>query len=339
MSSSCSTANRNAAATFGAVTGQNGKLTISPTWLKNTCNAEITSEELARLDREEASRKVSQVVEDHFRPEMRRMERALLLQILDTAWKDHLLAMDHLKSSVGLRGYAQVDPKVEYKREGMALFESMWSSIGNYVTDLIFRMEQLDESFVGSTWIEGAATRKTPGRSAKSNSNSKPRSPARKRTRRSNRSATWAPKSAATTPAPAAAARSTSSAACGRVSVMHEKADNRLDLRHCLGCRNDNVCGLRVRSLETTVNALNQRLQSNPTVVTVGKTQTNKDSAQQPVFKLIESAKHNEHTTNIGVPWNVERAMMSGTHENDSNARHNAGRNHPIWNVANNTNE
>ena len=68
-------------------------------------------------------RRVSQVVEDHFRPEMRRMERALLLQILDTAWKEHLLAMDHLRSSVGLRGYAQVDPKVEYKREGMRLFE------------------------------------------------------------------------------------------------------------------------------------------------------------------------------------------------------------------------
>ena len=51
---------------------------------------------------------------------MRKMERALVLQLLDTAWKDHLLAMDHLRSSVGLRGYAQIDPKVEYKREGHA---------------------------------------------------------------------------------------------------------------------------------------------------------------------------------------------------------------------------
>jgi preprotein translocase subunit SecA len=144
-------------ATLGAVTGQNGKLDDLTTWLKNTCNAEISREELARLDREEAARKVSQVVEDHFRPEMRRMERALLLQILDSAWKEHLLAMDHLKSSVGLRGYAQVDPKVEYKREGMALFDNLWISIGNYVTDLIFKMEQLDESFVGSTWVEGTA--------------------------------------------------------------------------------------------------------------------------------------------------------------------------------------
>jgi len=148
---------RSTTATLGAVTGQNGKLDDLTTWLKSTCEAEITSDELARLDRDEASRRVSQLVEDHFRPEMRRMERSLLLQILDSAWKEHLLAMDHLKSSVGLRGYAQVDPKVEYKREGMALFENLWIGIGNYVTDLIFKMEQLDEGFVGSTWVESKA--------------------------------------------------------------------------------------------------------------------------------------------------------------------------------------
>ncbi len=147
----------NSAATIGAVTGQNGKLDDLTTWLKQACNAEITSDQLAKLDREAARRKVSQVVEDHFRPEMRRMERALLLQILDSAWKEHLLAMDHLRSSVGLRGYAQIDPKVEYKREGMLLFDSMWTSVGNYVTDLIFKMEQLDEGFVGSTWVDSQA--------------------------------------------------------------------------------------------------------------------------------------------------------------------------------------
>jgi preprotein translocase subunit SecA len=85
------------------------------------------------------------------------MERALLLQLLDSAWKDHLLAMDHLRSSIGLRGYAQVDPKVEYKREGMRTFEEMWKSVGEQVTSLIFRMEQLDEGFVGSTWTETEA--------------------------------------------------------------------------------------------------------------------------------------------------------------------------------------
>jgi preprotein translocase subunit SecA len=144
-------------ATVGKVTGHNGKLDDLTAWLKQTCQVEITSDELAKLDRESASRRVSQVVEDHFRPEMRRLERHLLLQILDSSWKEHLLAMDHLKSSVGLRGYAQVDPKVEYKREGMALFENLWISVGNYVTDLIFKMEQLDENFVGSTWVESRA--------------------------------------------------------------------------------------------------------------------------------------------------------------------------------------
>ncbi len=79
------------------------------------------------------------------------------LQLLDSAWKEHLLAMDHLRSSVGLRGYAQVDPKVEYKREGMAMFERMWDSLGAYVTDLVFKMETLDEGFVSSTWVETEA--------------------------------------------------------------------------------------------------------------------------------------------------------------------------------------
>ena len=112
---------------------------------------------MLRCDAERLERHLTAAVEDRYRPEMRRMERALVLQLLDTAWKDHLLAMDHLRSSVGLRGYAQIDPKVEYKREGMRIFEQMWTSVGERVTDLIFRMEQLDESFVGSTWKESEA--------------------------------------------------------------------------------------------------------------------------------------------------------------------------------------
>ena len=85
------------------------------------------------------------------------MERAMVLELVDSAWKDHLLAMDHLRSAVGLVGYAQVDPKGEYKREGMKLFDQMWNSMGQRVTDLIFRMEQLDEGFVGSNWVETSA--------------------------------------------------------------------------------------------------------------------------------------------------------------------------------------
>ncbi|HVX59384.1 MAG TPA: SEC-C metal-binding domain-containing protein, partial [Pirellulales bacterium] len=140
------------------VAGGNGALDSLSQWLSQELHYELPSEELARLDRSAMEQKVSSAVEDRFRPEIRRMERALVLQLLDTAWKDHLLAMDHLRQSVGLRGYAQVDPKVEYKREGMRTFEQMWASVGERVTDLVFRMEQLNEDFVGSTWVEGTAT-------------------------------------------------------------------------------------------------------------------------------------------------------------------------------------
>ncbi len=118
---------------------------------------QLPEEEMGKLNQEQLQLRAAVAVDEHFRPEMRRLERNLVLQILDAAWKEHLLTMDHLRSSVSLRGYAQVDPKVEYKREGMQTFEAMWNSIGDRVTDLIFRMEQLDENFVGSTWKETAA--------------------------------------------------------------------------------------------------------------------------------------------------------------------------------------
>ena len=60
---------------------------------------------------------------------MREMEKVLVLQILDSSWMEHLRAMDHLRSSVGLQGYAQIDPKVEYKREGMKIFAEMWTGV------------------------------------------------------------------------------------------------------------------------------------------------------------------------------------------------------------------
>ena len=127
-------------------------------WLSEQYDATLNASDASDMTFEELHRKLVTIVEDKYRPEMRRMERQVLLHIVDTAWKDHLLTMDHLRSSIGLMGYAQVDPKVEYKREGMKLFDQMWHSVHERTTDLIFRMEQLDESFVGSTWVETSAT-------------------------------------------------------------------------------------------------------------------------------------------------------------------------------------
>jgi len=135
----------------------NGRLRSLSDWLDLRLHVQLSPEELSGLSPRQLEDRVIGAVEDVYRPEMRKMERALVLQLLDGAWKDHLLTMDHLRSSIGLRGYAQVDPKVEYKREGMQTFEAMWDSIGERVTDLVFRMEQLDESFVGSTWTETEA--------------------------------------------------------------------------------------------------------------------------------------------------------------------------------------
>ncbi|MBI5368165.1 MAG: preprotein translocase subunit SecA [Planctomycetes bacterium] len=60
---------------------------------------------------------------------MRLTERVLLLDSIDDKWKEHLYSMEHLRQGIGLRGFGQVDPKIEYKREGYDLFQSMLESI------------------------------------------------------------------------------------------------------------------------------------------------------------------------------------------------------------------
>ena len=62
-------------------------------------------------------------------PEMRRVEKQIMLQVLDTLWKEHLATMDHLRQGIHLRAYAQKNPKQEYKRESFALFEELLSSL------------------------------------------------------------------------------------------------------------------------------------------------------------------------------------------------------------------
>ncbi len=124
-------------------------------WAATEFGAEVTAEGLRTIDRTSARRRLIDALDAKHRPEMREMEKVLVLQILDNSWMEHLRTMDHLRSSVGLRGYAQVDPKVEYKREGMKIFEEMWSGVSDKVTDLVFRMEQLDPdflSYLGSRW-------------------------------------------------------------------------------------------------------------------------------------------------------------------------------------------
>jgi len=81
-----------------------------------------------------------QIGRSFLRREMTELERFVLLQIFDSSWKDHLLGMDHLKGSIGLRGFAEQDPKVAYKREGSRMFDEMFSGIREKVADMIFKV-------------------------------------------------------------------------------------------------------------------------------------------------------------------------------------------------------
>ncbi len=132
-------------------------------WARERFDPDLTPADLETNDLDQLRRVLSDASRrrhtrgDDSRDEMKRMERAVLLQFLDNAWKDHLLAMDHLRSSVGLRGYAQVDPKVEYKREGMRTFDLMWKGIDERVTDIVYRIEQVEDDALRSTWKETAA--------------------------------------------------------------------------------------------------------------------------------------------------------------------------------------
>jgi preprotein translocase subunit SecA len=74
-------------------------------------------------------------------PAMRYHERIVMLSVLDGLWKDHLLAMDHLKEGIGLRGYAQQDPLVAYKKESFEMFEAMMMRFQEDTARHLFRMQ------------------------------------------------------------------------------------------------------------------------------------------------------------------------------------------------------
>ena len=74
-----------------------------------------------------------------YRKELTELEQYVLIQIFDQTWKDHLYAMDLLKSGIGLHSFAERDPRILYKKEGFAFFRQMLAGVRDKVTDLIFR--------------------------------------------------------------------------------------------------------------------------------------------------------------------------------------------------------
>ena len=101
------------------------------------------------LDYEEFNHRLFKTVEDRYQAReqelgsenMRHLERIVLLQMVDTHWKEHLLNMDHLKEGIGLRGYGQKNPLDEYKKEGFNMFVEMIDRVKSQTVNTLFRVQ------------------------------------------------------------------------------------------------------------------------------------------------------------------------------------------------------
>ena len=112
-------------------------------WAKEEGVAEAEIEERVH---DAANRKMAEKAVNYGRELWRMVEKNLLLQLLDQHWKEHLLALDHLRQGIGLRAYGQKDPLNEYKREAFNMFEGMLGTFREQVTTMLFHVElQLDQ--------------------------------------------------------------------------------------------------------------------------------------------------------------------------------------------------
>ncbi|MCD4830790.1 MAG: preprotein translocase subunit SecA [Anaerohalosphaeraceae bacterium] len=124
-------------------------------WAKQRFTADIDIEDLANSDT--AKESLLDAGKNFIRTELNDLEKYVLIQIYDGAWKDHLYSMDHLKSSIFMRAFAEKDPKLEYKQEGFRMFSEMLDVIEDRVTDTIFKVRLAPGTRARSVWNVGAA--------------------------------------------------------------------------------------------------------------------------------------------------------------------------------------
>jgi preprotein translocase subunit SecA len=108
-------------------------------WLKadNTLENQDVTERLQQQIEAEYAEKVEQVGEQV----MQGFERSVMLQVIDNQWREHLAAMDYLRQGIHLRGYAQKNPKQEYKREAFNMFQNLWGNIKQNVASLLIAVQ------------------------------------------------------------------------------------------------------------------------------------------------------------------------------------------------------
>jgi len=120
--------------------------------IKTTLNLDLPVAEWAKeegIAEEEVEERVRKAVDEaaaakttRFSPDiMRQLEKAILLQTLDTVWREHLVTLDHLRQVIGFRGYAQRDPLNEYKTEAFAMFEAMLQNLRTTVVSQLSKIE------------------------------------------------------------------------------------------------------------------------------------------------------------------------------------------------------
>jgi preprotein translocase subunit SecA len=115
-----------------------------------------TEQDRAGMDKDRFREKLQELVADAYAaqeqrntvPIQRHLERVVLLQMVDDLWKDHLLSMDHLKQGIGLRGYGQKNPLIEYKKEGYHLFMRMIEMVKEQTVSTLMRVHVVQEDEV-----------------------------------------------------------------------------------------------------------------------------------------------------------------------------------------------
>jgi len=117
---------------------------IELTWTRSD-RVDLDEEKLRDMLTEEVQAKYHRQEELNGEEQMRHLERMILLQMVDTLWKEHLLNMDHLKEGIGLRGYGQKNPLDEYKKEGFDLFMSMIETVKQQTVGTLLRVQLVQE--------------------------------------------------------------------------------------------------------------------------------------------------------------------------------------------------
>jgi preprotein translocase subunit SecA len=120
-------------------------------WLVHRCGDSLDLSGLQSVAREQLFDWVMTRVEKlheqraaHYGEPWDAMQRFLVIDTIDNKWKDHLYAMEVLKTGIGLRGYAQIDPKNEYKKEGFEKFQLLKAEVADHVTSFLYKMEATD---------------------------------------------------------------------------------------------------------------------------------------------------------------------------------------------------